>query len=195
MGTRLKPLGIFCIEGHWNHDDITDRSTVKPMFEMLEKLKKCTHIHYDALTIEELEFLLNRWATKAICNRYPILYLGFHGSSGEILLNKKQSFALEQISELLKDKCSGKLIYFGSCSTLKISQNRIDDFLKQTKAKGIIGFRKTIPWVSAASIDLMVLEMIDIYGINTRGLNTINKHLKYDIKELYEKLGMTFEIR
>ena len=128
----MEKKGIYCIEGLWDLDDIKDRSSILPILDILEKREICNYIYHSSATIQELEFFLNKWKTKKINDKYPILYLAFHGEIGAICLNKKDNYTLDNLAELLKDKCSGKIIYFGSCSTLKLHKTKIKTFLKET---------------------------------------------------------------
>src|SRR4051812_27155873 len=119
-----KQKGIYCIEGLWEFNKIHDRTTVLPILDLLEKRNICKYVYQDCATEAELEFFINKWRNKSICERYPILYLAFHGRDGCIYLNNKDVYTLEQLSHLLEEKCAGKVIYFGSCSTLNINARK-----------------------------------------------------------------------
>ena len=73
--------GIFCLEGDWwgslKH---SKQSSVKPLLKLLNQYHSdnVPFIHRDVATRQELEHYLRKWTLKSY-QRYPILYLAFHG--------------------------------------------------------------------------------------------------------------------
>lgn len=186
----MKTKGIYCIEGLWNPDDISDRSTVLPILELLEKRETCNFIYHDCATYEELLFLISTWRKKAVSNKYPILYLAFHGKEERIFVGKETAVTLELISELLKEKCYGKVIYFGSCSTLNTDERNIKRFLDKTDAIAAIGYKTEVDWLQATACDLFVFDALQKDLLDSKGIKNIHDKIISDYGNLHRLLGL-----
>mgnify|MGYP000591045685 CR=1 FL=1 len=119
----------------------------------------CRHIHYDVSTREEFFFLLKKWAQKRY-RSHPLLYLGFHGRPGALLLGsgkRAPQVTLEEIGEALAGKCNGRVILFGSCETIRAVPWQRRKFLDATQALAICGYRWEVDWMTSAAMDLIVL--------------------------------------
>jgi len=171
MTAKIKKKGIYCIEGLWDHGNIQDETTVLPILDFLDK-----------------------WKHKAINEKYPILYLAFHGDPGYIFLTYKDKYSLAQLADFLGDKCTGKIIYFGSCSTLKIDKRRINSFLKKTGAIAVIGYKRDIDWIQSAACDLFVFEALQSDKLDTKGIHKIHKKIISDYGNLHKLLDLRFVI-
>lgn len=113
--------GIFCIEGPWS-SSLAARETVKPLLEYLEQVGQVRHVHHRARTKDEVLHLLRRWP-QAQYSRYPLGYIGFHGSGGTLWVGRRK-ITLEEMSEALDGRLRGKTMYFGSCSFLAVPKRR-----------------------------------------------------------------------
>jgi hypothetical protein len=194
MTAKIKKKGIYCIEGLWDHGNIQDETTVLPILDLLEKKNYCDHIYHDCATKSELEYFLDKWKHKAINEKYPILYLAFHGDPGYIFLTHKDKYSLAQLADFLGDKCTGKIIYFGSCSTLNIDKRRINSFLKKTGAIAVIGYKRDIDWIQSAACDLFVFEALQSDKLDTKGIHKIHKKIISDYGNLHKLLDLRFVI-
>lgn len=186
--------GIYCIEGLWEINDIKDRSSILPILDLLEKREICNYIYHTSVTTQELEFYLNKWKTKKINDRYPILYLAFHGEIGTICLNKKENYSLDDLAELLENKCSGKVIYFGSCSTLKLHKTRIKTFLKKTDAIAAIGYKSDVDWIQSTACDLLVFDALQHDKLDSKGIEKIHGKIISDYGNLHRNLELNVVI-
>jgi hypothetical protein len=182
--------GIYCIEGLWDHGNIQDQSTVLPILDLLEKRGYCNYIYHDCATKSELEYFLDKWKNKSINKKYPILYLAFHGDPGCIFLTHKEKYSLNELADFLGDKCKGKIIYFGSCSTLNIDKRKINSFLQQTGAIAAIGYRIDIDWIQSAACDLFVLEALQSEKLDTNGIKKMHKKIISDYGNLHKMLDL-----
>ena len=186
-----KKKGIYCIEGIWNSSNMRDKSSVLPLLTLLEKKNYCDHIYHDSATIEELEFYLSKWKSTSLHKRYPILYLAFHGDSGCLFVGKKKKYTIEDLGNNLEGKCRGTVIYFGSCSTLKLDKRIIKSFLKRTGAIAAIGYKSEIDWIQSAACDLFVFEALQYDKLDTKGINNIYQTIKTEYGNLHKRLGLT----
>lgn len=191
MAKGNKKKGIYCIEGLWAEHDIQDKSSILPILDLLEKRGECDYIYHDSATKEELEFFLSKWKTKTIQEKYPILYLAFHGESGCINLNNKCKYTLDQLADFLEDKCIGKVIYFGSCSTLNLDKRNINKFLNKTGAIAAIGYKSDVDWIQSTACDLFVFEALQTDKLDSKGIEKIHDSIKSD----YGNLHKTLELR
>lgn len=186
----MKSKGIFCIEGIWDHDDITDKSSILPILHLLRERKICDYVHRGCATISELEFLLKHWSEKSVRSQFPILYLAFHGNRGCIVLNNDTEVHLTDISLLLEGKCRRCVIYFGSCSTVDLHGNTIRSFLKKTKAAAVIGYKSDIDWLKSAACDLLVFDILQGSFFTKKGVFKIENNIESEFQNLQKLLGL-----
>jgi hypothetical protein len=190
MATRHRKKGIYCIEGLWDYSNIRDKSTVLPILDLLEKKGFCDYIYHDCATKGELEFFLEKWKNKTINEKFPILYLAFHGEKGCIFLTQKDTYSLEELSGFLGDKGAGKIIYFGSCSTLNIDKRIIKSFLEKTGAIAAIGYKTQVDWIQSAACDLFVFEALQNDKLDTKGIDKIHSKIISDYGNLHKILDL-----
>ncbi len=190
MARKIKKKGIYCIEGLWDHHNIQDQSTVLPILDLLEKRGYCNYIYHDCATKAELEYFLDKWKDKSINVKYPILYLTFHGDPGYIFLTDEDKYSLTELADFLGDKSTGKIIYFGSCSTLNIDKRRINSFLEKTGAIAAIGYKSDIDWIQSTACDLFVLEALQSDKLDTKGIKKMHKKIISDYGNLHKILDL-----
>ncbi|MGZ4035859.1 MAG: DUF6642 family protein [Bacteroidia bacterium] len=191
---KNKKKGIYCIEGLWDYHNIQDKSTVLPILDLLEKRGYCNYIYHACATKGELEFFLNKWKTKTINEKFPILYLTFHGEKGCIYLSHKVKYSLDQLSDFLEGKCFGKVIYFGSCSTLNVDKRLIKSFLEKTGAIATIGYKTDIDWIQSTACDLFVFEALQNDKLDTQGITKIHNQIINEYGNLHKILDLRIVI-
>ena len=189
-----KGLNIFCLEGLWE-ENVEDKSTIQPILELLNKKGYCDHIYNRCATVDELEFYLNKWTNGRIKNKYPILYLAFHGKEEYIFLNSKATYSLQNIEEILGGQCHKKIIHFGSCSTLNLPKSRIASFIEKTDALAVIGYKTDIDWMLSTALDLFVFDALQ-YDIllDHQGIKKFSKTITSKYGNLHSKLKLRIEI-
>ncbi len=190
MASVSSSKGIYCIEGLWDHQNITDRSTVLPLLDLLHNQGYCPYVYHDCATVPEIEYYLTRWKEKKIKNRYPILYLAFHGAEGSIFVDHDILYSLHQLAAVLKGQCHGKVIYFGSCSTLNIDRRLIRKFLSITGAIAVIGYKQDVDWIQSAACDLFVFEALQMDALDSRGIRKIHRMIMENYGNLHKILNL-----
>ena len=120
--------------------------------------------------------------------------MAFHGEKGCIFLSQKIKYSLEDLSALLENKCSGKVIYFGSCSTLNLDKRVIKRFLNKTGAIAAIGYKNKVDWIQSAACDLFVFEALQDDKLDSKGIDKIHKMIISDYGNLHILLDLTFVI-
>lgn len=156
--------GIYCIETVW--EDANDRSSVRVLLELLESYCGAPFSHHDAATTNEFHYYLNEWLRQGD-ERYPILYLAFHGSKeGKIwfktLDGKSDLVNYEVIYDRLENQCQNTVVHFAACSTLRDMDTR--KFLRRTAASAVSGYKEDVYWIQSAAFDLLYLEELQYHG-------------------------------
>lgn len=184
--------GVFCLEGFW-YGDHRDTTSVYPVLDLVERYQKMPFIYHRCGTIDEFRYSIKRWTSKSFHSKYPLLYLGFHGGPGLIKIGK-YDLKLDELSELLIDKCSGVVIYFGSCSTIDLDRRHLQRFMEQTKSVALLGYKEDVGWLASASFDIQLLEKLFTHPFDTRGVTKICDEIFNENGTLARKLGFKMEI-
>lgn len=172
--------GVFCLEGFW-YGDHRDKTSVFPVLDLVNRYQKMPFIHHRCATIEEFEFSIKRWKTKGFHNKYPLLYLGFHGIPGHLIVGKEQ-ITLDELAELLEDKCAGAVIYFGSCATLKIDERHLQRFMERTQSVAVLGYKEDVDWLCSASFEIRLLSYLLDHPFDSKGVQKIFESLENDCR-------------
>jgi hypothetical protein len=178
--------GLFCIEGFW-YGDHRDATSIYPVLDLVNRYQKMPFIHHRCSTFEEFEYSIGRWKKKGFHNKYPLLYLAFHGEKGLIMIGKKK-LTLDALAEILEDKCQGVVIYFGSCATLKIDRRRLQAFMEKTKTVALLGYKQDVDWITSASFDIRLLSYLLQHPFDSTGVKKIQENIKADCRGLVREL-------
>ena len=189
--TRDQRKGIFCLECQWW--GVKDRTTVEPVLRLLETLSGCnaSYRHYDVATREEFDFYLRKWRGASF-NNFPILYLGFHGSQGEIVVGEGRgnSLSLEDLAERLEGGCKGRVVHLGSCGAAGVHGRRLKNFLSRTGALAICGYAKNVDWLESAAFDALVLGRLQNTSfVRASSMQKFDEELRKTASGLYKHLG------
>ena len=187
-----KNRGVFCLEGHW-YGDHRDTTSVYPILDLVHRFHKMPFIHHKCSTIEEFEFSIKRWKTKSFHNKYPILYLAFHGDRGKLLIGK-DNISLYELANLLQGKCRGVVIYFGSCATLDIHGRIINNFLKRTGAIAALGYTKDVEWLISSAFDVLLMNELQMELLDSIGIRKIYATIIKEYKSLCQRIDFRMVI-
>lgn len=181
MPARKLP-GVFCLEGPWS-DLLTDGSSVRPLLELLERRRVIEFAHRDAATVPEFENYLRQWSQK----RYAKLgfgYLAFHGEKGTLWVGQEE-YSIEQLAELLDGRLEGRILYFGSCSTLQVDDDRIENLRARTGARAVCGYTRDVDWIESAAFELNLIDAVAWYS----RIDAVFNHLRRNHGGACERLG------
>lgn len=178
---------IYCLEGNWNTNP-NSKQSIKPILELLKTTCGIRYIHIKCDTKAELLKYLRQFTFKRYKN-YKILYIAFHGKSNRIYTGKDYT-SLKEFGEVLESSLDGKIIHFGSCSTLKTSNKRIQEFLETTNADSISGYSKTIDFIDSTALDLLYFKLLQNYKHCLKA----QRELKIQNPELNNYLGACYHI-
>lgn len=153
-----EPLGLFCLEANWDWDRRYSGS-IKPVIELLKNmdlfdLKKRPPIYRDVCTYAEFEKLIDEWAR--YYRKYRVAYIASHGSEGQIVLDEDDPDAvvsLEELADLLEGRCYGRVLFLGGCATMHIPRREVQALFKETRARAICGYEKSVDTIHAAALE------------------------------------------
>jgi len=177
--------GIFCLEGEWS-PKLTDPSTVRPILELLATQRLIKFIQKDVGTIEELRYFLNKWLQKQYAD-YSVGYLAFHGEPGALWLRRGHRVDLETLAEIINGRGAGRILYFGSCSTLDLEEKNasdLQDFLRETKLKAVCGYSADVNWLESAAFEVLLVEALTYY----RRVDAMDNYLRHNYPNLCDRL-------
>ena len=186
---------VYCIEGFYEYEGQEKEPSIKPMLAMLSQWgywaspehKKCKTI------VAANRFLGTKWNGSAPGS---VLFFATHGSPGEISLSDGQppdgrSIGLGDLGSRLANRCEGRLVHFSSCCVLR-DEKAVDDFLRQTDAVGVSGYRADVGWAEASKpallSDLMLLNELweaDINFFNGRSLRPQLRRIEEDVQRRF----------
>jgi hypothetical protein len=164
--------GIFCIE-NWT-GDLRSKATVLPLLEFLAKSDGTRFVHQRVSTPRELRHYLGRFAALA---EYRVGYLAVHGDRGVVRVGRHE-LTLEHLAawssletagvggeEDLDDPewivdLTGKVLYLGSCSSLRVTHDRLDRLRRVTGARVVCGYTKPVDWFASGAFDVMLLSAL-----------------------------------
>ncbi len=156
--TKVYKKNIACLESFWD-DDIENRLTVAPILELLSRRDGIKFALLTSNTIEEFEYNLSLLRKR---KGYGILYLAFHGRPGKILLDGSP-LDLESLAEIMGKGFTNWIIYFGSCATINVKEDRISNFMRATGILMVLGYDRRIDWLSSTALDLFLLDCLQFY--------------------------------
>lgn len=151
---------IYCLEGNWNKNPRSKQS-IKPILDLLSTTHKVKYIYRKCNTKDDFFKYLLAFTQKRYAN-YPILYIAFHGRKNRILIGGEY-VTLQDISNALAGKLEGKIVYFGSCSTMGTTQKNITDFIDSTGCSFILGYEISVDYIASTAFELLYFETLQRY--------------------------------
>ncbi len=170
-----KSIGVFCLEGSWS-SKLTDKSSVKPLLEVLHDRREAKFVHKDVATIEEFKEYVGRWKQQQY-RSYRIGAFCFHGKMGGIYIGRK-FVALDELAEILGGACAQQVIHFDSCGTLATSPKAVEDFRRAVRARAVTGYTHDVDWMESAAFLLnYIFELSSTTQVPTALKRLHQKHL------------------
>jgi hypothetical protein len=119
---------------------------------------------------------------------YGILYMAFHGEKNTIWLDNEEYLTLEELCENTNTLLKDRIIHFGTCQTLKIDQESLEKFLKDSGARAVSGYRKKVPFIESSVFDIAYLSKLTEY--DKPGF--IDSFIKNYLQDLADSLGFIY---
>ena len=184
---RPSPKYIFCIEGNWD-SSLAQRTTVRPVLELLEAHAGVKYIYRDCSTRNELDFLLDKWRQKGYGD-YKILYLAFHGQPGRIIIDSRSTVTLDELAESMPCRTSRRLIYFGACSVMRVDKRVIRRFIHSAGVRAACGYTTDVDWIPSTALDLIAMNELQRFSFTRPGLQAAEKSIRENTRRLAGRLG------
>ncbi len=150
---------IICLEGEWS-PDIRSEESVKPLLQMLQRRGEIKFIYRRCGTKSEFAYYLRQ---RKYFRDYRIVYLSFHGARGKLRISPEEDVTLAEIADLARGAFKNKLVYFGSCKTLRAVDAQLKEFLKKTGASAVAGYTREVGWVESSAFELLFLYWAAYY--------------------------------
>ncbi|HIG25820.1 MAG TPA: hypothetical protein EYQ49_08030 [Acidimicrobiia bacterium] len=194
MTTGGNEVGIFAFEGDWTPSDLRDKSSARPILELLYKVDaERPFIHRRIGTREELDHYVDKWLGQNH-DVYKVGYFAFHGSPKTIWLNDHEeddAVSLKELADIIGPRASGRVIHFSTCNTLRVPDKELDNFLKTTKAQAVVGYTKTVGWIESTAFEILLLDVLCRY----QRMKPASKALQKNYPALTSRLGLVFHTR
>ena len=193
-GPRVKPKGIFCIEGSWT-GRIDQPMSVRPALELLHQWHpfNIPFVHRDVITRAEFEAYLSKWCQKSAQKRYPILYLAFHGQQETLYIGdnrkKENTVSLDEIEDLLAGRCDQRIIHFGGCGVIDTNGNRLNRFLRNTEALAVCGYREDVLWLDSIAFEMLIFGAMQLNTLTRSGARAMQRRIEGEGGGLARRLG------
>jgi hypothetical protein len=110
-------------------------------------------------TVEEFIFNVDLVKNRS---KFKILFLGFHGFKGGIILPNLK-LDLETLAKIFGKGFRNAVIFFDSCKTLNVERARVNDFILKTDVMMVIGYKKTVNFMQSVALDLLLLDSLNHY--------------------------------
>jgi hypothetical protein len=78
----------------------------------------------------------------------------------------------------------GKIVHFGSCSSLRLNKRYIERFLKNTKALCVSGYKLDFSFIPGTVLDLLLFEMCQRY----KNITCIERDMRFYYGKLMREL-------
>lgn len=154
---------IFCLETEWNQTihDLKKKSTALPLLDFLQNAQK-EKIEYtfrQVATTSDFEYYISHLSRPSY-ESFDTIYLCFHGSPRKIHFAEKNDLDLLIFAEEHNDIFEGRNVHFGSCSTLRMTNDEVLRFKHLTKARMITGYTKNVSFTPSFIFETWLLNTI-----------------------------------
>ncbi len=152
---------IFCLETEWTKSvhDMKKTSPVQSLLEFVNNTLDVPYVFRQVAVLQDFDYYI-RHLEAATYDAYDIVYLCFHGSKGSIKFADKSDYSLLKFADDYQDLFIGRTIIFDSCSTLKLNEEDLRRVKKQTGARIMIGYTKSVDLVSSFVFELWLLNVL-----------------------------------
>ena len=191
-------LRVFCLEGEWL-EYMDHNASLRGLLEMLRSWRVIDDfIFRDVATRAEFYKFAKLWAEEY--EDYALAYFASHGGEAKVWLDpydEDAAVSFEQLGDLLRARCHGRVIHIGGCSTLATRRTAIRDLLNNTGARAICGYTTDVDTMEAAALEMLLLTALGPYrrlsagldvfldpGPENRAATALRKTLGFEIWEL-----------
>jgi hypothetical protein len=181
MASKQLP-GVFALEGDWQ-EDLRRGGSMRPVFEVLALQEYLQVVHRDVGTTTELSYYSQKW-TQRRYSAFKLVYLAFHGNPGRLWVGD-DSVDMDGLAGLVGDACRGRIVHFGSCSTMRVSAERLSAFKKQTGAVAVSGYQRDVDWLESCAFETLLIGALMTYKTRPGAF----KYVERTMPDLASRLG------
>ena len=172
---------IFCLETEWEQSvfDMKYEPQAKPMLEFLNNsTSRIGFAFRQVATKSDFDYYISH-LKRASYKDFTIVYLCFHGEKSRIVFADSGKYGGEDHYDLIEfaeanhNVFDGKIVHFGSCSTLKMNEQKIKEFKILTGASMVTGYEKPV-------------EMTESFIFEAWLLNSFYKHPDFRAKRMMD---------
>jgi hypothetical protein len=159
---------IFCIESDWENTP-EKKASILPLLECIKGIYPAfDYIYRTANTKEELIYCLHKFKSlrKIKDDFHAIVFCG-HGGTGKINLGNGKNFTeitLKELAEICQEIDNNlflnHLVHFDSCSTIKTSKKKLQEFKESTGAAAVTGFSKDVEFIDSYALEMILFESL-----------------------------------
>ncbi len=202
--------GIYCIETVWF--DATSNMSMRPALDYLHARFNTPYIHRNAVTRDEFLAHLDIWSLLPTEGdvQYPILLLSYHGQTegialceleydeeGKLVYPTDCIVSLPEVADAVGN-CDNKVLHFSSCSTVDVGNDVVEEFLDETNASSVSGYREEVDWGDSLAFDMLFLAKVQeapYVKLRPKIMKQVSDNLKEPpYSELRENLGFSLRV-
>ena len=179
--------GIICIETEWRITTKGNRRNLntEPLIRFIGELYRVPYIYRRVATLSELTYYLKQFQKKEY-QKYNVLYFSFHGETHVIQLEgEKKALTLSELKEIGGQVFNDRYVHLSSCRTLLGAEDVAQEFKKETGAKILTGYTKSVDEDLAAIHDVALIGEL----LKRKQIAPLFKALKENYEGLEKKLG------
>lgn len=178
--------GIVCFEGSWS-DRLDGGESIEPALRCLESFGVAKVVHKDVATRGELEHYVGKWLGRSgrAMPTYGLGMFAFHGSRGGLTIGG-EDLGLESLAEIIRGRASGRIIYLGGCDVLALPSEDLMWFCRETGAKGLVGYSRSIELVDAVAFEMVLIQTT----LTGTSFKPIYNRLRRDHPDWTKRLGL-----
>lgn len=171
---------IHCFEGEWDrkHQELS----IRPLLQVLEQSYRaadtelCYTYHF-CQTVERLKENLRVDGRRFNTGRHQhCLYFAFHGTGiGLFSADGKEQLYFEEIAQLLGNKVTGSIIFFGSCGAQRTSREELQKLKAATGAALVVGYGAAVDWLTSSTFEMLFFSELHRYKKLGNFINRLEK--------------------
>lgn len=182
--------GIICIETEWQVTKKSNRLTLnsEPLLKYVSEMYQVPYFYRRVATRAELSYYLKQFSKKEY-EAYDVFYFNFHGETQRIHLEgEKDDLTLDELAEMSNGLFENRYVHFSSCRTLLGSDVTLEQFKKDTGARVVSGYTKSVDSDLSALLDLALFgeyfthkQIPTIFGNLEKRFQGLEKELGFKV--------------
>ncbi|GLI57453.1 hypothetical protein PM10SUCC1_29670 [Propionigenium maris DSM 9537] len=174
---------LFCIESDWE-ESVKKETSILPLLECIKSVyPDFEYIYRTANTKEELKYCLSKFKKLSQPkNDFNVIVFCGHGKTGKITLGSGKTeveLSLKELAEICEeideDLFKNNLVHFDSCSILKTTNKKLNEFTELTGAKAITGFSEDVDFITSYALEMILFEALLHENSIKKALNSVLK--------------------